>query len=52
MRHMTESGIGDPELVAGTISKAIVTQGLASLLFIPILMAVYFVLKRRRKRFV
>ena len=48
MQAMTETGQGDPQLLAGSISEMIVTEGLAAIIFIPILIVTYFIVKRRK----
>ena len=50
MKSITESGVGDPQLVAGAIAEAVVKEGLAAMIFIPVLIITYIVLKKRRTK--
>lgn len=46
MQSMSEQGEGDPELVAGAIAESIIGEGIASIVFIPVLIGLYFIVKR------
>ena len=50
MQTVTETGEGDPELVAGAISQMMVKEALAAVLFLPVLVITYIFIKRRRTK--